>query len=182
MNLDPLKCKLGVVTEVTDQWYKLLLLSGDDGGNKEQQIMKLVTKPIGNSTLKEGEEVLYCASEKEIVLPLSLWESFSDGICGHIVNINSELAQIGFVDNKAESSKIMYKIVVLLQNVVGIVSTNPKESIGLEVKCIHVEGEDLSPFCIRPKKSTYKQLYIPVESAVFDYVPSFFPSLEMDNR
>ena len=170
------------MNEVTDQWYKFLLLSGDDGGNKEQQIMKLVTKPIGNSTLKEGEEVLYCASEKEIVLPLSLWESFSDGICGHIVNINSELAQIGFVDNKAESSKIMYKIVVLLQNVVGIVSTNPKESIGLEVKCIHVEGEDLSPFCIRPKNSTYKQLYIPVESAVFDYVPSFFPSLEMDNR
>ena len=127
--------------------------------------------------------MLYCA-EKQIVLPLSLWESFSDGICGHIVNINSELAQIGFVDNKAESSKIMYKIVVKLQNIVGIVSTNPKESIGLEVKCIYdVENdENYSTFCIRPKNSTYKQLYIPVESAVFDYVPSFFPSLEIDNR
>ena len=131
--------------------------------------------------------MLYCA-EKQIVLPLSLWESFSDGICGHIVNINSELAQIGFVVDKQTadgSSKIMYKIVVKLQNIVGIVSTNPKESIGLEVKCIYdVENdeENYSTFCIRPKNSTYKQLYIPVESAVFDYVPSFFPSLEIDNR
>ena len=50
LNLDPQNCKIGVVNEVTDQWYKLLLL-GDDSGDTNEEIVKLMTKPIGKKKL-----------------------------------------------------------------------------------------------------------------------------------